>query len=343
MKIKAVFLLGVILVLISVSLLADERQDLWLKAAAEKDLTLRLRYFEEFMEKYGQREDKSSKFLYFNLATTAFQLKEFTKAIGYAEKALTFDDVDGNSKIQLYLLLANSYYLTQTDIDKAYSYAGLVVEFGQSIKENTPETNRSKQLNETLDKNFIAPALRIQTRILYARGKDDPETMMEAAKKALDAYGFDRSQNSAELVLRFAYNISKMGKIDEAIRLVEQLPDPSMKAYQMLANWYYKKGVKEKAVENFTRYYEGSEKNENAAKTALVIGQLLSKKDKTRAAGYFAEAYLLSNSDKESKAFKYLQQLWYNEIAKGKPREEQDSGFQEMISAARERLGPNVP
>ena len=342
MKTKAI-ILSVMILFVSLYLQADERQDLWLKAAAEKDLTLRLQYFEEFKTKFGQREDKSSKFLYFNLATTAFQLQQFAKAIEYGEKAVTFKDVDGTSMVQLYLLLANSYYLTKMDIDKAFSYAGLVVDFGKTLKKNTEQTAHSEKLSESLDKHFIAPALRIQTRILFSRGKDNPRTVTEAAQKALEAYGFDHSKNSSDLVYRFAYNLSKMGKIDEAITLVEQLDDQSLNGYQMLANWYYKKGAKEKAIEYFDKYYQAHEKDDTVAKTALKIGQLLSKTDKMRAMNYFAEAYVLMDLDKDSKAFKYLQQIYFNEIAKGKPEAEQTQEFNRIIEDAKVRVGRNSP
>ena len=47
------------------------------------------------------------------------------------------------------------------------------------------------------------------------------------------------------------------------------------------------------------------EKNRSAAKIALKIGQLVSKKDKEKAIKFFAESYILLDSDQESKAYKY--------------------------------------
>lgn len=322
-------------------LLADERQDLWLKAAAEKDPQLRYQYFKQFLEEYGDKEGKHSKYLFFNLAQTAFQLKEYDQSIKYGERALEFEDLEANFKLQVYLILANAFNVTKSDLDKAFNYAGLVIEFGKSVKMTTENSKRAKQLSDNIDKLFISPAYRIQTLILFEKRKDDPENLIQATKKAMEAYNYNKTKRNMDLVLSLAYRLAKLNQLDRAIYYVEQFCQNNVeneKCYRMLGTWYNKKGEKGKAIEYFEKYYQLQEKDSDAAKTALNIGVLFSKRDKQKAMQYFADSYVLLNFDKESKAYKYLQQLWFNEIAKGKPQEEQDKGFKEIIDSAKSRL-----
>jgi len=338
---KVVMLVLVFAFCSSLWLSADERQDLWLKAAAEKNPELRLQYFEQFLEKYGQKEGKHSKYMYFNLSQISFQLKKYDSSIQYGEKTLEYKDLDANLKLQVYLILANAFNVTKSDLDKAYHYAGLVIEFGKSIKMTTETTNRSEKISKKIDMHFIAPAYRIQTHILFEQGKDNPEQLIEATQKGIEAYKIHRTERTRALILSLAYKLSKLNNVDKAIEYVEMLCDDEegdAKCYNMLGTWYNKKGDKEKAVFYFDKFYKNQDKDDQAAKTALNLGVLLSKKDKMKAIEYFAEAFLLLNSDKESKAYKYLQHLWFNEIAKGKPQEEQDKGLADILSAARSRL-----
>ena len=338
---KLVLIILVLSFVCSCFLLADERQDLWLKAAAEKDAQLRYQYFEQFLNEYGDKEGKHSKYLFFNLAQTAFQLKKFDKSIEYGERALEFEDLEANLKLQSYLILANAFNVTKSDMDKAYNYAGLVIEFGKSVKMTSEATERAQQLSENIDKLFISPAYRIQTLVLFEKSKDNPENLVNATNKAMEAYKYNETKRNMDLVLSLAYRLGKLNHLDNAIFYVEQFCQNNQgdaKCFSMLGTWYNKKGDKEKAIEYFEKYYRLQEKDGEAAKTALNIGVLLSKKDKQKAMDYFAEAFVLLNSDKESNAYKYLQQLWFNEIAKGRPQEEQDKGFAEIINSAKARL-----
>jgi len=72
---------------------------------------------------------------------------------------------------------------------------------------------------------------------------------------------------------------------------------------------------------------------------ALKIGTLLSKMDKEKSLKYFVDAFVLENSDKETKAYKYMQQLWFKEIAKDQKPQEKEAGFNKLIEDAKIRLG----
>lgn len=321
---------------------ADEKQDLWMKAAAERNPELRLQYFEEFLEKFGGEGSQTGKYLFLNLSQAAFQLKQYNKAIEYGEKALEFQDMEANFKLQSYLILANAFYLTKSDLEKAFLYAGLTIEFGKTLKMDSAASEHSDQLNQNIDENFISPGYRLQTHILYEKANDNPTQLIEAISKAVEAQKFHRTDRNSELVLSLAYKLAKFDRLDKAIFFVEQLcenEEANEKSFNMLGTWYSKKGEKEKAINYFEKAYQMQKKDDKAAKTALNIGVLLVNQDKRKAMDYFAEAYLLFNSDKESNAYKYLEQIWFNDLAKGKPREDQEQGLASVVAAARVRLG----
>ncbi len=325
---------------------ADEKQDLWIKAAAEKDLETRLQFFEEYKGKYGEKKDKSSKFLYYNLTQTSFLLQKFEKVIEYGEITLTFEDLEDNYKLDVALWLANAYHLARKDYDKAYSYASMVVDLGKSLKEMAQGSERAVKLTEGIDKGYIAPALRIQIRILTAKGLKDTKTRMDVIGKALEAYNLDNSSTFPKhTVLKESVELAKLDMVQEAIDAIERVVDKedlSFSEANLLAQLYYRKynksknaGDKDIAVSFYEKAYEKNKKDTLAVK----IGQLLSKKDMDKAIMYFADAYILSESNKESDAYKYLQQLWFKEKARDKSPEEQEAGFNEIIAAAKARLG----
>ena len=71
----------------------------------------------------------------------------------------------------------------------------------------------------------------------------------------------------------------------------------------------------------------------------MTIGQLVYKKDIDKGIQFFADAFILSNSDEHSKAFQYLRELYYNKKAKDLDPAKQDKGFKEILQAAKVRLG----
>ena len=108
-----------------------ERADLYNKAIGEKEANKKLALLEEYLQKYGKKEDKYLKYIFLNLTYTTFALKKYDKSIEYGEKTLTFQEIDDTSKIRIFLYLANSYYVTSKDLDKAIEYAGLVTELAK--------------------------------------------------------------------------------------------------------------------------------------------------------------------------------------------------------------------
>jgi tetratricopeptide (TPR) repeat protein len=339
---KKVIVISMMVLLTSLFLFGSKKEDMWRKAITEKNLELRLQYLKDYEAEFGNKKDKFHKFLYMNLADTAFQLTKYDEAIQYGEKALTFQDLNASNKLRLYLSLANSYNITKKDIEKAYHYAGMIVDLSKELiskheaSEQDPEKKKKYIINYKTF--YIAPALRIQSQILYSKGKDIPATLKEAAQKACEAFETDKSKRSSDMVFSFAVSLYRNNLTNESIEALELILDkekPEYKYSYMLANLYNRKKNKTKAA----MYFEMAYNVDRKAKLAMKIAQLVYKENIDKGIQYFAEAYVLSKSNKESDAFKYLKHLYFNQKAKNKPPAEQEKGFRTIINTARKRLG----
>jgi len=335
---KKILTAFIIIFLISAALLTGgEKQDLWLKAVSEKDGKARLLMLEEFAEKFGS-DKRYFKNLHINLTKTSFFIKNFDKTILYGEKTISVENLEDNYKIEMYIYLANSYYVTKTDLDKAYQYAGLVIDISNSIKKGFKD---SSKLGTQIDLRYLVPALSIQSSVFYSKGKDKAENLMKAIEKVSEAFKYDKSKRITNKIFYYAIALYKKdaSKMNIALAAVENAytnaKEPDARYANIIANWYIKKNDKESAIKFYIKSYDITKKSKIATNIAI----LLNKKSPETAIKYFAEAYILGDYDKESKAYKYMRQLWYNKLAKGKPQKEQDSGFDEIIASAKSRLG----
>ena len=287
---------------------------MWTKAITEKDINLRLQYLKEYQAEFGDQKDKFAKFLYINLAETAFQLTKYDEAIQAAEIAITFPDLDDASKLRLFFNLANSYNITKKDLDKSYQYAGQLIDLATTLinqQQGEPDSEKREKFVTQYNTFYIAPALRIQAYVLYSKGKDDPASLKEMTEKACKAYQADKSQRSADMILAFASNLYKKQLTDDAIKAMELILDkekPEYKYVYMLANLYLRKKNKEKS----TAYFEEAYKLKREAKLALKLGQLLYKQNRDKGIQYFSEAFVLGNSNKQSDSYKFLENLYFN-------------------------------
>jgi tetratricopeptide (TPR) repeat protein len=345
---KTITLVTILFLGVSVCLFSarKEQQELYLKAVAEKDLPTKIELLKEYVQKYGDKKDKFLRFIYLNLADATYKQKNYDESIQYGETALGFEELDDNNKINLYFSLANSYYVTKKDFDKALEYTRNIVDISSSLIKKMGESVQEKEKVENFEKKyhtyFIAPAYRLQALIWYAKGKDNAENIKQAANCALKAFDSDDgSENSAKLAFSLAGNLYKKNLINEAIAVTEKIIDkenPKYKEVYFLASMYGKKKDKEKAI----LYYEKAYQSKQKADLALRIGQMVYKKNIDKGIRYFADAYILSELNKQSDAYKYLEHLYFNEKAKDKSPEEKEAGFKAIVNAAKARLGKKV-
>jgi hypothetical protein len=340
---KKLFIVSMVVLLVTSVFLfsASKKDEMWRKAITEKDTNLRFQYLKEFEAEFGDKDDKISKYLYLNLCDAAFKLANYDEAITFGEKALTFDETDQLNKLRIYFMLSNSYKVTKKDMDKAYNYAQRTIDLANELIAKRESLQQSQENQEQFINShktfYLAPAYRIQSQILYS--KNTPESLKEATKKAVEAYKTDKTGRSSDLVFTLAFKLYEKKFTDEAIASLEAILDkenPEHRECNLLANCYIRKNDKDKAADYFELAYQ-SNKQANLAKK---IGQLVHKKNIDKGIKYFAEAFILSNSNKQSDAYKYLENLYFNKPdVKAKTPAEQEKGFREIINAARVRLG----
>jgi tetratricopeptide (TPR) repeat protein len=303
--------------------------DAWIAIQDEKNLQARLDKLEEYYKTYGDKDERNAIYMYLSLAETSYQLQQFEKTIQYGEKALIYKDLDPQNKLRLCLFLANAYNLTKKDPEKAYGYADTLIELGKSMRVEN-------QSSAALDANYIAPALRIQVQILAAK-PEDPQNAVSAFNKSLEAYQLDKSDKSANFVLVFSERMLKNQRVEDAIRGIEAINQnkPSAEYFKMLGMWYARLKNQEKAIENLKASYQ----MKNNAKVAYDLGVLLNKTDIDSAMNYLAEANLLNDEKYSPEALKLLQHLVLFVKTKGQPQAEQEKAFNDIIAAAKTRLG----
>lgn len=333
--------------LVSILLMAfpGDQQDLYIKAVSEKDPGLKIQLLKQYEQLYGETGDKYLKFIYLQLAQTLFQVKNYDQVIQYGEKTLDSGEIAPTNRLPLFYALANSYHTSQKDPDKVYKYAGAMIELAQWVinKAKTSdlqdlEKEKLEQFIETYKKYYIASGYRLQAMVLFSRAEDDVNALKEAAEKAVEAYKADESESSSRLAFSIAGQLFKKNDLDDAIVVAESIfaeSNPNGQIAGFLGTLYYRKGDKDKAVQ----YFELAYKADRKMKTAMTIGQLVYKKDVDKGIQYFADAFILSNADENSKAFQYLRELYYNKKAKDLAPAKQDKGFKEIIEAAKVRLG----
>jgi tetratricopeptide (TPR) repeat protein len=341
---KKITFITVMFLMVSIFVVGSrrEQQQLYLKAVAEKDPAAKMGLLKEYVQKYGNKKDKWLRFIYLNLSDTAFKLKNYDECIQNGEMALESGEVDNANKLRVYFSLANSYYVTKRDMDKAYQYAQSVIDLSRTLIRQTRETSQDQAQAEQFASNYksfyVAPACRLQGLILYFKDKDNPENIKQAAEKAIEAYKEHKADMYFQMAFSLAGNLAQKRQFDAAIDVAEKIIDkqkPKFKEVDFLARLYSRKKNKEKSL----FYYELAYKSKPTAALARRIGQLVHKKDVNKAVQYFADAFVIGGMDKETNAYKFLEHLYFNEVAKDKTPEEKEAGFKQVINAAKTRRG----
>ncbi|MCP5048600.1 MAG: hypothetical protein GY940_15630 [bacterium] len=313
-----------------------EKQELYLKAVAEKDPRTKMDLLKAYAEKFGDTKDKFLRFIYLNLADTSYKMKSYDESIQYGEIALEYSELDPQNKLRIYFSLANAYKVTNRDLDKALTYAGMIIDVANSLieaaKKPEQDPEKSKQFIKSYEKYYIAPSYKLQSMIYYDKGESQ-----EADTKALQSYKFDESESTYNMIFSLAVNLFKKKQYQQAINIAEQILNNEKLKYReayFMATAYNNMKKKDKAID----YYELAYKTKPKLEVAMKIARLVHKTNPNKAVKFFADAFILSESDRTSDAFRYLESLYFNKVAKDKSPEEQEKGFKAIISAAKTRL-----
>lgn len=341
---RKVLLIGIIFALFPGMIFPNdsERKESYLKAVNEKDQEQKIVLLKEYIQTYGNVQDEFLSYVYIHLTEASFNLKKFDDVLIYGEKALQAVDIAEGNKIRVIYFMAHSYYNSKSNLEKAISYARVMIDLANAIIEKTKNANldeeKRNQIIQNQEKFYIVGGYRLLTMAYYEMAKTNPEALNNAMTHALELHNLDQSPNSVNLVLVLSHELFKQNKLKEAIAATESVIKPENldeKTASFLATMYYKDGDKNKAA----FYYEKVYQTQKKADLAMNIGKLVYKVDIDKGIQYFADAYVMSKQDKTSAAYKYLQELYYNRKARGMSPAEQEKGFQMIVRESRLRLG----
>lgn len=193
------------------------------------------------------------------LAKTHYELKQYGEAMSAlqnqetpnAELLLALCYRDGSRDTQMFCKLAEEALLKGANL----------VDFGQihaSLYNGYLELKDIERAAQHLYESFMAKALLKEDNLLwladyyYTRVLEEESNFVLAARSSTL---FDRLRRSVEkneeIICKLAKLYSILGKIDEAIQLIEKLPTPSSEAQLILAENYAKKGIVDQAAQIF--------------------------------------------------------------------------------------------
>ena len=341
MKRTAVFLI-IILLLSSFSLFAISKKKLYKQAVSATDPATKLKLFKQYIAEYNDKEEENTVNAYYTLAQLTLLNKTYNDTITYGEFYVSCPNVEDTKKIQVYLWLANAYNLTKVDENKALEYCDSTLNLGFKIIESF---KNSQAIADNINGNFVFPALRIKIKILYLKIQDDHEKCLEVIElnnRLLKVRKGNVDPFIRQIYLKCGLALGRNHEdFENGIKTLEFIYDvenPDKTIMMLLAHYNLKLKNNERVLEYLVPLYKIT-KN---PKTAMQLGVLYNMlKNKEEAVKFFAEGYLLSGEDKESKAFIYMQQIWYKELATDMTVEEKKEGFKKLIEDAKIRISNN--
>jgi tetratricopeptide (TPR) repeat protein len=342
---KTAFILLIIFLANIQNDLLTQNINIWNEIINESNLEKRMILLKEYIHKFGNNKNTNTitMYLYLNLATTSYQLKNYENVISNGEKVLKFNcfqKMTDTIKTKLYFYLAYSYYILKKDFAKSYQYADLLIKISQAIRE---EHNPADKPNI----NIIVSAYQIQSSLLYNQGQKNPKKIKLALEKAIEAYKMDGSRINAEFIEKVAILLYDRFKLNTEAKnalsfLLDSQQNPKQKLLNILASWYLNENNYVKAIE----YFEKSFKISKKSKTAYIIGIIyLKNKDSNNAMNFFAKAYVLDLYNQDTvhlkKSEKVLRPLFYNIGYINITHEELDKRFHDYLNKIRSELGIN--
>lgn len=354
MKKTLVVLLLVAALALSLSAASREKIEKWQGILTEKDMNAKLLKLQEFEKAYGEDKDTYTTLMHLHYADTYFKMANYAKSVEWAEKSLTFKNVEDFDKMNLYLNLANSFNQlgTPADKEKSYSYADMLLNLGKTIM--TGEAGKAQEgsmiarLIKDINPRYVVPALRIQLAILSGRGKD-VKTIGDALEKSIEVLTIDKSERSLKTVFNFlSVWLKDKVEVERTMQTLHRILAimPNAQAYEQLGVMVSKTD-KAKSLEYFKEAYKLN-KTDKTARALATLSFQLNKDDLQTVANYYAEAWVLnpnhSEDPEKDETMKQLTALAQNLIAKpGETVTEEalKAKKDELIQAARERLGKN--
>jgi tetratricopeptide (TPR) repeat protein len=242
-------------------------------AATTKKGTVKVNALKAYVKEFPETSSRWTRLAHYHLAIGYFELKNFAKAVEYANKTLKIGSLEPGEEGRLYLVIANSYGVKSASIfnqDKALEFANKAVSFAQSKKLNDVLTQAKKlkrQLSGPPPKK-ISPEQQIK---MHYSDED-----FSAAISYYQKLGAADKANP-EIHKTYANALFKANRLDSALKEFKALYSKNKKAVFALrmADIYAKKARRNKALnDSAVNYYleasvlygkEGSSSNQRVA------------------------------------------------------------------------------
>jgi tetratricopeptide (TPR) repeat protein len=242
-------------------------------AATTKKGTEKVNTLKAYIKEFPETSSRWTRLAHYHLAIGYFELKDFAKAVEYANKTLKIGSLEAGEEGRLYLVIANSYGVKSASIfntDKALEFANKTVSFAESKKLDDVLTEAKKlkrQLSGPPPKK-ISPEQQIK---MHYSDED-----FSAAISYYQKLGAADKANP-EIHKTYANALFKANKLDSALKEFKALYAKDKKAVfaLRLADIYANKARRNKALnDSAVNYYleasvlygkEGSSSNRNIA------------------------------------------------------------------------------
>ena len=116
-------------------------------AATTKKGTVKVSALNAYIKEFPETSSRWTRLAHYHLAIGYFELKDYGKAVEYANKTLKIGSLEAGEEGRLYLVVANSYGVKSAPIfnkDKALEYADKTISFAESKKLNDVLTEAKK-------------------------------------------------------------------------------------------------------------------------------------------------------------------------------------------------------
>lgn len=206
-----VFLLA--LFLIALFAFCLDQTDEYASAVSKISPEERIKAFKEYLKKFS--DSKFHKYVYANLALNYNQLGKYMEAIFNAEKALEYKDLEPDWKVQMFLVIANSYASHQEikDFNKALNYADKALNLSKSQGFTTlanAASNAKNIIYNMINKNGV-----VEIRALFENKQY--EEVIDLVNK------IDGSMKDDFAVLRcYAFSLYRTKRIEDALKVFEK-------------------------------------------------------------------------------------------------------------------------
>ncbi|MFB0564533.1 MAG: hypothetical protein ACETWK_02505 [Candidatus Aminicenantaceae bacterium] len=206
-----VFLLA--LFLIALFAFCLDQTDEYASAVSKISPEERIKAFKEYLKKFS--DSKFHKYVYANLALNCNQLGKYMEAIFNAEKALEYKDLEPDWKVQMFLVIANSYASHQEikDFNKALNYADKALNLSKSQGFTTlanAASNAKNIIYNMINKNGV-----VEIRALFENKQY--EEVIDLVNK------IDGSMKDDFAVLRcYAFSLYRTKRIEDALKVFEK-------------------------------------------------------------------------------------------------------------------------